>query len=420
VRLRKFVVLVAVVAALAAGAFVILHRKEADVRRERRDARLLDFDERSVTAVVLTTAGAPWRFERREEGWRLSAPVEDAASDEAIADLMSAVERVAVTRILEDPEALSAYGLDPPVARVQFEGVGATLDIGDSVPTGGGLFARVEGRPGVLVLEATVVSDSTLGRLDPTQFRDPSFVGLTSTSIDAIAARSRAGEVRLEHGGDGWWIVAPRRLPASEDSVARLLQILDHVEIRAFDDHVDPMDPAFGLTPPAFEIEVSSGDTTRRLRLSAEFPEGLRFATRDDRACVMEIATPGLDDPAFSPATLVTRRLSSVNRYRIERFVYRNGDESLAAERSGETWSAEGGATLPSAEIYTFLAGLLETPVTGWRDSSGSPAGAVAEFRYRLDGGQEGSIEFLPGGLGRVSDVPGILFALGGSPPRVP
>ena len=418
--MRKFVVLAAVVAALGVGAFVLLQRKEADVRRARQDARLLDFNERDVTAVVLTTPGGTWRFEGGEGGWRMTAPVGDAASDAAIADLMSATERVAVSQTVDDPEALSAYGLDPPVATVHFEGVGATLDLGNAVPTGGGLFARVHGRPGVLVLETTVVSEAMLNRPDPTLFRDPSFLGLTHPSVDGIEARTPDGRVRLERGDGEWWIVEPRRLPASSDGVESILRLLESAEIRSFHDGVDPSDAAFGLTPAAVEIDLSSGEVRRRIRLSAEFSEGLRFATRDDRECVMEIAITGLDERGLTPPALMARKLSAVNRYRIEQFAYRKGDRSLTAERRGETWSADSGATLPSDEVYGFLAGLLDTPVTGFRESSGPSAGAVAEFRYRLEGGQEGSIEFLPGDLGRVSDAAGVVFSLGGPAPEVP
>jgi hypothetical protein len=418
--LRKFVVLVAVVAALGVGAFVLRQRKEAESRRERQEARLLEFDERDVRAVVLTTAGGTWRFERREDGWRMTAPFGDAASEEAISDLMSATERVVVVQTVDDPEQLSAYGLEPPVVAVRFEGVDATLDLGNAVPTGGGMFARVPGRAGVLVLQDTVVSESIFNGLDPMRYRDPSFLGLAATSVDAIEARTPAGKVHLERADGAWWIVEPRRLPASAESVESILQLLERAQIKSFHDDVDPADAAFGLTPAAVEIDLSSGGTRRGFRLSAESPEGLRFATRDDRECVMEIAIADLDEQRLTAPALVTRRLSSVNRYRIEHFVYRRGDRSLTAERHGETWSAPDGADLPSAEVYSFLTGLLETPVTGFRESSTSSAGTVAEFRYRLEGGKEGSIEFLPGDLGRVSDVPGLVFALGGSAPAVP
>ena len=148
--------------------------------------------------------------------------------------------------------------------------------------------------------------------------------------------------------------------------------------------------------------------------------DGLRYATRDDRGSVMAVSGPAIDDLALNPRGLATRRLSRINRYRVESFSYRRGDDSLAVRREGDGWTTDDGKQFPDSMVYEFLSLLFETRVSGWREERSDAPPPVAVLRYRLDGGQEGSIEFLPGNEGRVSEASGIVYGLAGSAPGVP
>lgn len=418
--MRKFVVLAILVTALGAAVLVLRHKEDVTVREGRRAARLLDFDERDVTGFVLTTNGTDWRFVRDESRWRIVEPVEDDANEFAIDDLLSATETVPVLRTIDDPEALSAYGLDPAVSTLRFEGVDAVVHFGDLPPSRDGLFARVEGRPGVLFLALVEHTEPLLTLEDPEKYRSPEFLGISTTVITWVSASTPAGEVRLERESDGWWIVSPRRLPASNGSIDEFVRALQGAEIREYHDEVDPADPALGLGAGAAVLQVGSPDITRRFVLGAHTDDDERYATRDDRGTVMTIAAPELDDLALNARTFATRRLSRLNRYRIESFSYRRGDDSLTARRDGEAWSAEDGQALADTSVYELLNLLFETPVTGWSEAGAEAGPPVAVFQYRLESGQQGSIEILPGNKGRVSEAPGIVYALAGEAPGVP
>jgi len=418
--MKRILVLGAVVVALIVTVLVIRHREEEQARMDRTEARLLSFGDREVEGIVMTVGGVDWRFEPGLQGWRVVAPVVDAASPDAINELIAAANRVAVIRVIDDPEALSAYGLDPPVASVRFEGVGAVLHLGAVVPTGEGFFAAVEGRPGVLVLERSTIAVGRLIQPDPYRLRDPVVLGIPRTSIAGLTASGRAGEVTLERRPDGWWITAPRVLPAADTEVERLLDALEQAEIRGFFDTADPDDPELGLGPEAMRIEVNAGAATRRFVVGPARGEGERFVTRDDRETVLVTHAPGFDDLSFDLQSVATRRLSRVNRYQVAGFTYRNGDEGVTAERTGDQWASEQGATLPDETIYGLLARILEVPVSGWSAAGGAAAPPIAELRYRLEDGTEGVIAFLPANLAKVSEVDGLLYRLDGPPPAVP
>jgi len=417
--MKKTLVLMAVVIALIAGVLVIRHREEAESLRERAEQRLLTFGDREVEAIVLTVEGVDWRLEPADGLWRVIEPVEDAADPDAVNQLIAAANRVLVTRVIDEPEALSAYGLDPAVATVRFEGVGAVLHLGTVSPTGDGLFARVDGRPGVLVLESTMLTAAALDHPDPQRLRDPQLFGIPRTDVAGLRASLRTEELRVERRPDGWWIAEPRALPASDEVVEGLLDAFDEATVLEFRDGADGASPELGFGDDSLGVDVETSDGIRRFVVGSRTPGGERFATRDDRSAVLKIDGGGFDDLGFDLQNLAARRLSRVNRYHIDRFTYRNGGASLTAERIGEQWATEQGDPVPEETVYAMLASVLETPVAGWSGTASAGASPIAELRYRLQDGNEGAIAFLPGNRATVSGVEGVVYDLEGPPPPV-
>ena len=420
--MRKILWVLVIVLLLLGATFLLQRREEQSERAERADARLLLFDDREVSAIVLTAGGTAWRFERDSDGWHLVEPVVDAVNEEAIEDLMMASRRTTVARVIEDPEALSAYGLDPPVASIRLEGVHApVLDLGDITPTEEGIFARVEGRPGVLVLGDMGGLGAHLVRPEPVRFRDPELLGVGRSDIVGLEMSGSAGAISLEREQDGWWIIRPRRLPASDLQVGRLLQALEEAEVKGFFDDANPGDPALGLQDAALRIQVrSSSSTVRVLVLGSDREEDYRFVTRDDRETVLAVNMAPLDSLPLDVNSLIADRLSRVNRYQVRRFLYRYGEDELVAMRVGEQWTSGDGESIPEDEVYAFLVRVLELPISGWRESRASRASTTGRLEYQLQNGQEGRIDFLPGAEARVSWAPGVVYGLSGSPPSVP
>jgi hypothetical protein len=417
----KRIVIAAIVVALLIGAVLVLRqRRESSEREARAEARFLQFDDRQISGFVLTTNGTEWRLESRGDEWRLVSPVSDAADRDAVMGFLADLRLTPVGRVIEDPESLDAYGLDPAISSVALEGVDLPVaHFGEATPTGDGVFARLGDRPEVIVLEPTLVEAFVETVRNPIRYRDPSLLDLLRSDVVGIDLAAPAGGVKLAREADGWWILEPRRIPASDAQVQRLLQGLEGARVVAYADGGDPSAAEFGLGAGAIRMEVRTGDAVRVLTLGTDVEgTGARFAGRDDRDTVLAVDAGPLRSLPLGLDDLVARRLTRVNRYQVARFEYGLGGDRLQGDREGEQWTVGGAQTEPEL-VYGFLVRILEMPVAAWRESrsSGRPIGWL---EYELESGATGRIDFLPGDEARVSWLPGLNFRLEEEPPPVP
>jgi uncharacterized protein DUF4340 len=417
--IKRIVIALAIALALG-GAYAVLVRKQSrTAQKGRAEAQLLSYDDRAVSGFTLTVSGAAWHVVRDPRGWRIVAPVGDQADAATVDALVATAHRAPVVQTIAAPDALATYGLDPPRATLAFEGVPLpALQLGNSTPAGDGIFLRVEGRPGVLI--AALPQASAFENLDPDRLRTTAWIDLPQSDLRAFTVARAGVTLSATRRSDGWWLTAPRELPAAQPQVDRLLGALYAAKVVAVDDAAQASDPRFGLGSSAIRVELTAGSATRKLAVGADAGEGRRFATSDARGTVLVVEGRSLGSLPQDAASLRETRLTNVNRYAISRFDYAAGSERFAAARAADkTWSLDGGAAVPADDVYRLLVALLEAPTSGY--SEGRPAGTpAATLRYTQEGGATGEVVFYPGPTATWGAVPGVVFRLAGPPPAVP
>jgi hypothetical protein len=417
---RRLAVALAVLV-VAVGVLVFFSRREQrETREERRAASLLRFDDREVRAIAVHGAATDARFERAGKGWRMTAPVADAVDSEALEKILRAAKRSPVLRVVDRPEALESYGLDPPVASVRIEAGREVprLDLGIEDPTRQGIFARVEGREGVLLLgypDAIV-----LRGLDPNLLRDPSLAGIVMAEVVAATVERRGTALRLERGRGGWWITEPTRMPASDQRVAALLGALERIVPAVLDDSAYPPAPELGLDPAAVRVVLETPAAKRELRFGTPAEAGWVPAIREDRETLMRLDRTAIEGLPFDEAALADGKLTKANRYEVTSWEDAHGAFRAAGERTGESdWTDAGGAGIPEDRILGYLARVLEAPVAAIERGS-PPTSDPRVIRYRLADGSEDRIRVHPERVATIDSLPGIVFRLKSDVPPAP
>lgn len=388
-------------------------REKGEIREARQDSQLVAFDDRRVTAFTLGEGGDLTRFERIEGGWRITQPRPDPVSAEAVDTLFGALRRATVIRAIAEEGGLEQFGLKPPRRALRLEGGEfPEIDLGDVDPTGAGIFVRVSGRPGVLLVklpEAKPLAEVTVAGL-----RDRQLLGIPRSQVGAISIARAGNELRLVRRSGGWWISSPREFPAADAAVERILEILAASTSARLDDPPDPADPKLGLVgPAATEIRLSAGTQVRRVVLGPVGTDGIAWGTRDDRAAAMQFPEAKFDRIPVTFEQLRETKLTKVNRYTVTKFAWKAPEGEVVATREGETtWKAPSGELLRGDAVTEFLAAALDARVESFADAR--PTGtAVAVLEVEGDGGVRETVEYFADGGARVASLPGVVYRLG-------
>lgn len=435
-------------AACLLGGFVYFYEieggkgREAAVETEKR--LFTGVEAEDVDALELETSdGVDARFERRDGGWRIVAPVEgvgDAVALDAIASALAQLPRAGSVKAA--PGDLAQFGLGADAPRVRFEAKGAShsLRIGKATPVGGNVYVAADEGAGIAYVESYRVN-AWRRRLD--DLRDRRIVSLTPGEVDRLAiawpepgpdaapdAADRAlFELTLVRDAEkGWQIESPAALPADEETVNRLLSDLAYLQATGF---VDERTPA---------IEAALRETALRVRWSgpggpeAAGEQQFRIAGLEGDARLVEttggvlhrIAPDRLDDFARRLSAYRDKSLSAIDAARLDRIELEFADDAARLEtpvagaagpivltQANGSWSAEGLDLDPEAlaGLAGRLASLRASDIVADELGTAELASlglAPPAVRIRLQGGQ---VE--QGGQGDAGAAPQLALELG-------
>ncbi len=228
-----------------------------------------------------------------ETPWRMTAPVEAAANQELVEALAREIQFGVGEDFIDNPVTLSAYGLDPPVARVtvadEKDGKPQTILIGDVDEAGGGtrIFAQRKDREAVFRLDAHMLS---LFPKIPDAFRERRLLTRQAADIAAIEYDGLEGTFLLEYDAtQGWRITRPEEAPTDQGVVSEYVAALKMVEGAIFQEG----DLAqYGLDAPETTITVrfTDGGEPGVIRIKRHPVDDAYFYVTQDTGAIMQAA----------------------------------------------------------------------------------------------------------------------------------
>jgi len=190
-----------------------------------RDLRAFPGVSVDATRVERTVSGETLVLEREGRRWRISSPLPTRADPNAVAQHLSEIAGVRGEAVLlDDPDDVSAFGLNPPIARitVDVDGQRLALLVGDRVGgTSQARYAMVEGVPSVIRIGASDVA-RLLG--DPTAMVDHTGTDVSPADVTSVRVARGDDELLLQRRLDVW--ESPGRGVADADAVEQLLTVL--------------------------------------------------------------------------------------------------------------------------------------------------------------------------------------------------
>ncbi len=213
--------LLIVAIALVVGIPMLERARESPRASMLRGGILFEWDRRQVEALELVHAGRSTRFERRDWQWWLTQPFEDRADPNALHELFTALETLAVEQefALKNQDAWAEYGLSQPriSMKVELDDRVEELWVGRDSAYQALVFARHSPNDNVLVIQ-----DSLRAQIlrEPESFRDRRVLPWRPDDIIRVLLRRPGGEIELASQHPGQWdLVKPQGARANTQKV---------------------------------------------------------------------------------------------------------------------------------------------------------------------------------------------------------
>ncbi|MCS7008381.1 MAG: DUF4340 domain-containing protein, partial [Chthoniobacterales bacterium] len=223
VRLTIFLFVVLIILCLLA----IYLDKEGIYFGEKARSEFIDFLEpEDVQAIELERRGEIIKLSRRDGWWWLIEPISDAANEELVERLISALQTIRIFDRLvgKDVEGkVGEYGLDKASVIIRVWGVKKNWFImfGKQGIGQGRVFVQVMGRKDILLVGDEVLQ---LAHLPLEAYRDQRLARITPEIVDEIRIVRKDEDIRLQRRGSDWDFLRPLRARADREQVNELLE----------------------------------------------------------------------------------------------------------------------------------------------------------------------------------------------------
>ncbi|MBN1902644.1 DUF4340 domain-containing protein, partial [Candidatus Sumerlaeota bacterium] len=285
---------------LCAGAGYFLDRMMTRKRlliREREEA-LLSLKKEDITAFTLTNPEGSFRLEKKDETWRLTAPLDLKADEDQMESLLSNLAGAKRYDPVETKD-LEQYGLNNPGETITLEcgetNETQTLYIGLESASSGRYFATAKGDKTVF----TVASHIKIF-LDKNLFflRDKNVLNVKGDDIEKIEIIRGKDAIILEKRNDDEWLLSRPVSDKADIAVVRnLLSDIETLRATSFEDDRNTTPGFYGMDAPGMYLTIGCGESTPTLIMGKEDSSSLKvYAKRDGSEQIFTLSKRFVDE----------------------------------------------------------------------------------------------------------------------------
>lgn len=250
-----------ILALLCAGLGAYLYFVEFErVEEEGKKKTLFTFETDAVTGITLTYPDREITVKRSDGAWRLTAPIEAAADDTTVDNLVRAIAECEVKDTLDDtPEDLAPFGLDKPKVTVKVALKDRELPairVGKTSPVGYSTYVQRADEPKVHLTTAAFQSGMDKQVKD---LRSKVILDFEDDEVRRVTLRKGAVTLVLAKAVEEWKIEQPSAYDADDAAVRGFLASLRSLRAKDFPSEDDKDLQRFGLDEPRLSVSLAVG-----------------------------------------------------------------------------------------------------------------------------------------------------------------
>lgn len=328
---------VAVLAGL--GAYIYFVESKRSDKDEKPKEKVFALDKAKVKELTMTpNEGEAIHLVKEAAGWKLTAPLAVPADGTEADAIVSSLETLEMDEVVAEAGASPAeFGLAPPRLTVGVLVAGAQeplkLLLGDKVPAGSGLYAKIATGARIFTIPAYLEGSFTK---KPFDLRDRSVLHVKRDAVRTLEVTGPEGGFALTRDDKGEWaFTKPLATLAGRWSVDGLLGTLENLRMESVAAEAAKDLKPFGLAKPSRTIVLGLADgTTKALEIGGS-PSEKKYHARDASGPLVAVIPGALvDDLAKGMAEFRAKRLLELSTYDVEGFEAQAGGVKSVYARS--------------------------------------------------------------------------------------
>ncbi len=285
--------IILLIVALALGAYVYWGEIKGGEKRQEEKAKaekLFNVKKDSINHILIEKPTSTFEFKKTVDGWDILQPVKTMADESPINSILYSISNTKKIRTFKaNSKNLSAYGLDKNAVKLHFSGKGLTeqsLKIGGKTPVGANVFVTKNDS------EIIIVSSSIKNNVNKSLFdwRDKKALHFKKDKIREFTLTNPSGTFHFVKEGGNWKITKPLQTKGEAGTINAILNKLEYGRINAVAAENAKNLAKYGLSHPAYRIELFSGKEKAKLGVSFSKVKNNNAYGKDDvRPHVFEV-----------------------------------------------------------------------------------------------------------------------------------
>lgn len=340
--------------------------------------KILAIPQDQFAAIDIKRMGAePVRLENTGGAWKLKAPKEMEADQDAVRGLVSALAVMNAEQVVEEkPADVGPFGLQSPILTVTVtrkDGKTHEMRVGDDVPTGSAAYAQAAGDPRLYALATTSKTSLEKTWRD---LRDKRLLRLDAGKLTRVELTSKGQTTEFGKNNSGaWTILKPQALRADNFAAEELVRKLLDAKMEVTNDTEEEASwPAkFATAAPVATARLTDANGTQQIEVRKD-KEGAYFA----KSTVVE----GVFKTGSELGEGVSKTLDDFRNKKLFEFAFaepvrvevKHEGQAWAFVKSGSDWKKDG-KTMDPGSVQQVVDQLRELTAIKF---AASAAGAIA------------------------------------------
>jgi len=305
---------------------------------ESTEDKLISLASDDVVKIVFNNGEETIRFQREEEEWLITEPIETKGDKIEVNRLADDFSDLRIERIVEEaPSDLEKYGFPQKEIELYYDGQDEPVKImiGMENPLDNTFFAKKADETKVVLIPSSLKSLLEKKIFD---FRQKDIFKFESEQAKSIKLRAKDIEWEAEKVDEDWFLRKPVNALAQKSKINDVLYALSNLKAEEFisEEKNDEEIQSYGLDKPDYAVAISFPAENRQVTFFIHKKDDKVHATSSLSPKILLVENSILADMEKEPGDLRDKSIADFFTWEVQKLQIRNGDLSLTLTKDEE------------------------------------------------------------------------------------